>query len=63
MTWKPDKKMTEKQIEKELNRAAVKFEDDCMNGHVTAAVKFQDFAEQWFNEYAEIKLKTQTIRC
>lgn len=63
MTWKPEKKMTEKQIEKELNRIAVKFEDDCMNGHVTAAVKFQDFAEQWFKEYAEIKLKTQTIRC
>ncbi len=27
MTWKPDEKMTEKQIEKELNRQAVLFEE------------------------------------
>lgn len=63
MTWKPDPKMTPRQIEKELNRQAVMFEDACMNGYITATVKFQDFAEQWFKEYAEIKLKTQTIRC
>lgn len=63
MTWKPEEGMTERQIQKELNRVAVKFEDDCMNGHITAAVKFQDFAEQWFKEYAELNLKTQTLRC
>jgi len=63
MTWKPDKNMTEKQIQKELNRQAVMFEEACMNGQITTAMKFQDFAEQWFKEYAEIKLKTQTIRC
>lgn len=63
MTWKPENGMTERQIQKELNRVAVKFENDCMNGHITAAVKFQDFAEQWFKEYAELKLKTQTLRC
>ena len=62
MTWKPDKNMTEKQIQKELNRQAVMFEQACANGQVTTAMKFQDFAEQWFKEYAEIKLKTQTIR-
>ena len=63
MTWKPAKGMTERQIQKELNRVAVMFEDKCINGYVTAAIKFQDFAEQWFKEYAEIALKTQTIRC
>lgn len=62
MTWKPDSKMTEKQIQKELNRQAVMFEESCSNGHITAVVKFQDFAEQWFKDYAEIKLKPQTIR-
>lgn len=62
MTWKPDKKMTEKQIEKELNRQAVMFEEACMHGQVVAAVKFEDFAGQWFHEYAEIKLKPQTLR-
>ena len=63
MTWKPTAGMTPKQIEKELNRQAVMFEEACMNGQVTATIKFQEFAEQWFKEYAAIKLKTQTIRC
>lgn len=61
MTWKPDKKMTEKQIEKELNRQAVIFEENCMKGLQVASVKFEDFAEQWFKEYAEIKLKPKSI--
>lgn len=61
-TWKPDAKMTAKQIEKELNRQAVMFEEACMNGQIMSNVKFQEFAEQWFKEYAEIKLKAQTIR-
>ena len=62
MTWKPDKNMTERQIQKELNRQAVMFEQACASGQITTAMKFQDFAEQWFKEYAEIKLKAQTIR-
>ncbi len=63
MTWKPDKNMTEKQIQKELNRQSVMFEQACASGQVATTMKFQDFAEQWFKEYAEFKLKTQTIRC
>ena len=31
-SWKPTANMTAKQIEKELNRQAVMFEDACMNG-------------------------------
>jgi len=61
MTWKPDEKMTEKQIEKELNRQAVLFEEACMKGNVVATIKFEDFACQWFKEYAEIKLKQRTV--
>ena len=61
MTWKPEKGMTERQIQKELNRVAVKFEESCMSGQVTATIKFEDFAEQWFKEYAELKLKPKTI--
>ena len=62
MTWKPTEGMTARQIEKELNRQAVMFEEACMNGQIVTAVKFEDFAKQWFKDYAEIKLKTQTIR-
>ena len=61
-TWKPSEGMTPKQIEKELQRQVVLFEEECLHGNVVATVKFEDFARQWFKEYAELKLKTQTIR-
>ena len=60
-TWKPDKKMTPKQIEKELNRQAVMFEEACMNGFMTSSIKFSEFAEIWFKEYAEKQLKPTTV--
>lgn len=61
MTWKPDKKMTPKQLEKELNRQAVMFEEACANGYVTSAVKFSVFSEQWFEDYAKPKYKKTTL--
>ena len=61
MTWKPDEKMTERQIEKELRRQIVLFEESCLKGNVVATIKFEDFARQWFSEYAEIKLKQRTL--
>lgn len=57
MTWKPEEGMTPKQIEKEVNRQAVLFEEKCFKGQVTANVKFEEFAEQWFQEYARLNLK------
>jgi len=56
-TWKPEKGMTPKQIEKELNRQAVFFEESCKKGQITASIKFETFAEQWFEEYAKINLR------
>ena len=48
-TWKPDKSMTEKQIEKELNRFAVDFENKVMNGNFTDTInlKLSDFCAQY----------------
>jgi hypothetical protein len=43
MTWKPEEGMTAKQIEKEVNRQAVLFEQECMKGNIVATVKFEDF--------------------
>lgn len=57
MTWKPADGMNKKQIEKELQKQAILFEDKCMKGQVTANIKFQDFAEQWFEEYAKLNLR------
>ena len=56
-TWKPEPNMTPKQIEKEVNRQAVLFEESCKKGQITAAVKFEAFAEQWFEEYAKHNLR------
>ena len=60
-SWTPEKGMTAKQIEKELNRQMVLFEEECTKGYQSTAVKFQDFAEEWFRQYAEVKLKAQTV--
>ena len=60
-SWKPDTKMTAKQIEKELNKQAVLFEEACMNGFMTSATKFSEFAERWKQEYAKNNLKQTTI--
>lgn len=60
MTWKPEPKMTAKQIEKELNRQAVMFEEACNMGYQSKAIKFEVFAEQWFEEYAKPNLRNTT---
>ena len=61
MTWRPDEDMTQRQIEKEVNRQAVLFEQECLKGSVTATVKFEDFANRWFSEFAERRLKSHTL--
>ena len=56
-TWKPEEGMTERQIKKELDRQAVLFEEECKRGQITAAIKFETFTEQWFEEYAKLNLR------
>lgn len=60
MTWKPEPKVTAKQIEKKLNRQAVMFEEACNKGFQSKAIKFEVFAEQWFEEYAKPNLRNTT---
>ena len=60
MTWKPEPGMTKRQIEKELQRQAVLFEESVAHGYKTTTVKFQDFAEEWFEEYAKLNLRSTT---
>ncbi len=50
MSWKPAPGMTQKQIEKELNRQAVQFEEQCRNGYALDN-------RQTFAEYADYVLK------
>lgn len=51
ITWKPDKNMTAKQIEKELNRQAIMFEEKCRNGLVSQnpRLTFAEFVPQYLN--------------
>jgi hypothetical protein len=47
MTFKPDKSLTEKQLEKELQRQAVLFEDKCKKGlYLDGNITFSEFADQ-----------------
>jgi len=62
MTWTPSPNMTERQIEKELNRQATLFEERVHSGSfISGAVKLETFAEQWLKSHAEKNLKKSTI--
>lgn len=61
-TWTPEEGMTSAQIQKELQRQTVLFEEECASGHVVSAVKFQRLCEQWFKEYAELNHRSTTLQ-
>jgi len=62
MTYTPDPGMTKRQIEKEVQRQAVLFEEECQKGHVlNGNIKLVDFIEIFFTDYAAAKLKKKTI--
>lgn len=61
-TWNPEPKMTEKQIKKALERESVLFEERVRKGqYTTSDIKFADFAENWFKDYAERQLSKSTV--
>ena len=51
MTWKPEVGMTKKQIEREVNKVAMQFEEQCENGLVSNDPKLllKDFIPQYFD--------------
>lgn len=61
-TWRPHPGMTEAQIRKELDRQVSIFEQKCKSGcgQTASSIKFEDFAEQWFEEYAKLNLRPST---
>lgn len=61
-TWKPEKGMTQKQIEKELQRVAVLFEEQCATGqYLDGSIKFASFASTWIEQYAKKQLRATTV--
>lgn len=61
-TWKPTPGMTERQIEKEVARQAIMFEELCKKGIVSVNIKFNDFSEQWLENYARVNLKSTSYQ-
>lgn len=63
MTWSPSAGMTPKQIEKELTRQAMLFEEQIQSGtKQDSRIKFKDFSDKFMSDYASIYLKAKT-RC
>ncbi len=61
MTWTPPDNMTAKQVEKELARQTVLFEEQVRAGtSQDCNMRFQDFAEKWLKDFARKQLKTKT---
>lgn len=60
MTWKPPEGMTERQIQKELTRQVVMFEESVNRGFKSSAIKFEELSEEWFEEYAKLNLRSTT---
>ncbi len=62
MTWTPPDGMPEKQIEKELERQKALFEEKCKQGQVLdGSIKFADFVDKWFEDYAATQLRATTV--
>lgn len=64
MTYKPEPNMTPKQIQKEVKRQAVLFEERAKNGFTgDGNIKFQEFASLWIKQIEkEGELKPLTIK-
>lgn len=61
--WTPDEKLTPRQVEKELNRQVVRFEEQVKTGSTAldGNVRFVDFAERYMKDYGRLSLKPTTL--
>ncbi|MEI3061244.1 MAG: site-specific integrase [Oscillospiraceae bacterium] len=61
-TWTPPPAWSEKRAEKEALHQAALFEEQVRTGAVVGGkIKFADFAQRWFTEYAESRLRPRTV--
>lgn len=60
-TWAPSQQMTTRQIEKELKKQEVMFEEECQITKYDSTTKFRDYAEKWFRSYAQHNLRERSI--
>lgn len=63
MTYVPEASMSIRQIEKEVQRQAVLFEENCNNGlYINQSITLDKFIELWWKEYALKHLKPKTLQ-
>lgn len=63
MTWKIPEGMSAKKAEKEAHHQAALFEEAVRNGDVLEGkIKFKDFADRWFADYANVQLRPRTVK-
>lgn len=61
MTWVPPAGLSARQIQKELDRQSVLFEEKVRAGQVVdGTTRLTDYAERWFQEYVPVHLKPTT---
>ena len=59
--WIPEPNMTSKQIEKELERQKILFEEEVKTGRCyNNTMRFSEFSDMWLKEYAEKQLAPKT---
>lgn len=62
MTWKIPEGMTERKAEKEAAHQAALFEERVRTGQTAEKkIKFADFANKWFTDYAEVQCRPKTV--
>ena len=63
MTWKPDRKYTDKQLEKALNKAAVEFEEKVLSGETAAngRIRLVDFIPQYYENVQNTLTETTLV--
>lgn len=60
-TWKPSPNMTPKQIEKELEKQKVLFEEAIKTGQIPDSnIRFDKFIDMWLEDYGKVKLAPKT---
>ena len=59
--WKPDKVLSPKQLERELERQKVLFEEEVKTGNVpTSNMRFKQYSDKWLLEYGKQYLAPKT---
>ena len=62
MTWKIPEGMSERKAEKEALHQAALFEERVRTGQTAEQkIKFADFANKWFSDYAEVQCRPKTV--